>query len=168
MNKKMNNKGFSLVELIIVIAIMAVLVGVLAPAYTRYIENARKSRDVSAVDSVLTVVETSLVDYNARGGSATEVTITVPHTASATNTISVECTVDSDLEAEIAAVMGTYAIAGDWEVTSGTNAADGTITATVNNGSVTFNNAATNTVVTAMETYSAALSGRIDNVVATP
>ena len=31
--KKMNNKGFSLVELIIVIAIMAVLIVVLAPQY---------------------------------------------------------------------------------------------------------------------------------------
>ena len=31
--KKMNNKGFSLVELIIVIAIMAVLIAVLAPQY---------------------------------------------------------------------------------------------------------------------------------------
>lgn len=33
MKKKMNNKGFSLVELIIVIAIMAVLMVVLAPSF---------------------------------------------------------------------------------------------------------------------------------------
>ena len=35
--KKINNKGFSLVELIIVIAIMAVLVGVLAPQFMKYV-----------------------------------------------------------------------------------------------------------------------------------
>ena len=35
--KKTNNKGFSLVELIIVIAIMAILAGALAPALIKYI-----------------------------------------------------------------------------------------------------------------------------------
>ena len=45
MNKKqksLTNKGFSLVELIIVIAIMAVLVGVLAPQFLKYVEQSRK------------------------------------------------------------------------------------------------------------------------------
>ncbi len=44
MNKKqksLTNKGFSLVELIIVIAIMAVLVGVLAPQFIKYVEQSR-------------------------------------------------------------------------------------------------------------------------------
>ena len=37
--KKTNNKGFSLVELIIVIAIMAILAGAIAPALIRYIDS---------------------------------------------------------------------------------------------------------------------------------
>lgn len=46
MKKKMNNKGFSLVELIIVIAIMVILVAVLAPQYLKYVEKSRVSTDV--------------------------------------------------------------------------------------------------------------------------
>jgi len=53
MNKKqknLTNKGFSLVELIIVIAIMAVLVGVLAPQYIKYVEKSRVSVDAQQVE----------------------------------------------------------------------------------------------------------------------
>ena len=45
--EKMNDKGFSLVELIIVIAIMAVLVVVLAPQYLKYVEKSRVSADAT-------------------------------------------------------------------------------------------------------------------------
>jgi len=58
--KKMNNKGFSLVELIIVIAIMAILAGAIAPALIRYIDKSRKSNDVSSCKTIKTAVETAL------------------------------------------------------------------------------------------------------------
>lgn len=43
--KKMNNKGFSLIELIIVIAIMAVLVAIIAPNLTKYLGSSKKGAD---------------------------------------------------------------------------------------------------------------------------
>lgn len=59
---KLNNKGFSLVELIIVIAIMAVLIGVLAPQYLKYVERSRQSADIDNVDQMISAVEIYAAD----------------------------------------------------------------------------------------------------------
>ena len=67
MEKKMNNKGFSLVELIVVIAIMAVLVGVLAPQFIKYVEKSRESTDIQNADSVKNVVEAYYADKEGVG-----------------------------------------------------------------------------------------------------
>ena len=45
--RKKNNKGFSLVELIIVIAIMAILVAILAPQFLKYVERSRNTADIA-------------------------------------------------------------------------------------------------------------------------
>lgn len=45
--KKMNNKGFSLVELIVVVLIMAIIAVALAPQVMKWVENSRKSTDVT-------------------------------------------------------------------------------------------------------------------------
>ena len=74
MNKKqksLTNKGFSLVELIIVIAIMAVLVGVLAPQYLKYVTNSKISTDISSADSIRTVVNTLIADTKLTGTTVT-------------------------------------------------------------------------------------------------
>lgn len=60
--EKKNNKGFSLVELIVVIAIMAVLVGVLAPTLIGNIEKSRESKDLQNLDSIRQAVVTAMAD----------------------------------------------------------------------------------------------------------
>lgn len=62
---KLNNKGFSLVELIIVIAIMAVLIGVLAPQYLKYVEKSRVSTDKDNVVSIESALQVWAADPDA-------------------------------------------------------------------------------------------------------
>lgn len=62
LNKKKNNKGFTLVELVIVVAILAILVGLLAPQYTKYIEKSRQSADVNNMEELVKAIEVYSVD----------------------------------------------------------------------------------------------------------
>lgn len=57
LNKKKNNKGFTLVELVIVIAILAILVGLLAPQYTKYVEKSRKAADADNLEEMVKAVQ---------------------------------------------------------------------------------------------------------------
>lgn len=62
MKKELNNKGFSLVELIIVIAIMAVLMGVLAPQYLKYVKQSKISTDITNAQEIATAINTAVAD----------------------------------------------------------------------------------------------------------
>lgn len=60
--RKQKNKGFSLVEVIIVIAIMVVLVGVLAPQFIKHVERSRESKDLSNIEEYKVTIEAIAAD----------------------------------------------------------------------------------------------------------
>ena len=70
------NKGFSLVELIIVIAIMAILFGVMAPQLIKYIEKSKVSSDTQLAGTVQTAVVTALSDPEVNDWSLYDSTFT--------------------------------------------------------------------------------------------
>ena len=113
MNRK-NNKGFSLVELIVVVAIMAVLVGVLAPAYLRYVEKSRYQKDASAVAEAVEAIkvcaaEEAIYDYLVTNtANAAKVTIADGDTSDTTfKGFKFKATGGTVLEAELAKTIGT-------------------------------------------------------------
>ena len=96
LNKKKNNKGFTLVELVIAIAILAILVGLLAPQYTKYVEKSRKSADASNMDEMVKAVQV----YAADGSNNIAVeTISIGETV----------TVDGDAKTAFAAALDEFA-----------------------------------------------------------
>ncbi len=84
--KKLNNKGFSLVELIIVIAIMAVLVGVLAPQYLKYVEKSRVSSDRDNVDAIVSALQVYAVDPDATSTFTNGQKVEITRTSTTPNT----------------------------------------------------------------------------------
>ena len=135
-NKKMNNKGFSLVELIIVIAIMAVLVGVLAPAYLRYVEKSKKSADVQAIDAVMSAMEAAAIDPSLNMADNDTMTVTISKSAMTFKHGNSDATGDK-VNKELKETLGDYKLKGTWK--DGTNnVANIEIVGKVNAGSVTF------------------------------
>ena len=95
MNMFKNNGGFTLVELIVVIAILAILAGVAVPVYSGYIAKAEQAADYTLLDSVKTAATFAVTekDYNAvvesitvtDGSTKVDVTVTTTTTNGATS-----------------------------------------------------------------------------------
>lgn len=130
MKKKKNNKGFSLVELIVVIAIMAVLVGVLAPQFIGYVNNSRISTDIQNVEEMKNAYDV----YMAEQGTVSDIAELV---ASDQKSI----TIPDDV-AKAAGIKATYIFKATWTNPSVTYDVDGggwKVTGTATGKSKTYN-----------------------------
>lgn len=60
-------EGFSLVELIIVIAIMAILIGIIALAVIPYLNKSKESKDLSSLDTIASALTTAVAQTKISG-----------------------------------------------------------------------------------------------------
>lgn len=73
---KKNNKGFTLAELLIVVAIIAVLVAVAIPVLTNQLENARESTDAANLRDAYAAATVAILQDDTSGVSAGPVAMT--------------------------------------------------------------------------------------------
>ncbi|MDO4276900.1 MAG: prepilin-type N-terminal cleavage/methylation domain-containing protein [Eubacteriales bacterium] len=64
------NRGFTFIELVFVLAILVILIGITAPRYIKFLEQAQMSADVSNMSDLATAVKVATVDadYNVKEG----------------------------------------------------------------------------------------------------
>lgn len=65
MKRKTGRAGFTLIEMIVVIAIIAVLIALAAPLVTRYVATAKQARADAAAKSLCTAADAWLAGENA-------------------------------------------------------------------------------------------------------
>lgn len=126
--KKTDNKGFSLVELIIVIAIMAILVGVVGTQVIPYLNRSREAKDLQ----ILSAYSTAAV--SAYSMNAEKISSTVTVTVNATSTTDDLSGTDKDKVATVVAELAGYANTAviPWSSAKGTALKTGSFTITIN------------------------------------
>ena len=114
-----NNKGFSLVELIVVVAIMAVLMGILVPTLVKNVEKSKKQKDASAIEEIRSTMVTTLADPTYSDIEATivydDTTIDIDDPGTTGSITAVSPITDAEVKTFLTAVSADVK---DWKFTS--------------------------------------------------
>ena len=105
---KKNQKGFTLVEVIVVLVILAIMAAVLVPSLVGYIDKARQNTIVTETRSIVTAVQTLASEKYAKNGDTATTTYNLGDTETDTviaySGIQALCEIsvnDSNLEATV-------------------------------------------------------------------
>lgn len=85
-------RGFTLVELMITVAVIGILAAIAYPSYTQYIVRANRSAAQSFMFSVANKQEQYILDARTYAGTLDELNMTAPAEISGKYTITVSCT----------------------------------------------------------------------------
>ena len=124
---KTTQKGFTLIELMIVVAIIGILAAVAIPAYQDYIARSQVTAGLAEVNPGKTQVEVMINDGNATGVDASTVGLqstsercsTIVATAATTGVASITCTLKGTPEVLNRTIAVSRTSTGAWSCVTG-------------------------------------------------
>ncbi|MBP5184228.1 MAG: prepilin-type N-terminal cleavage/methylation domain-containing protein [Lachnospiraceae bacterium] len=132
-NLKKNNKGFSLVELIVVVLIIAIIAVALAPQVIKWVDQARKNTKENNSATIKSAIQTCVAEVQSKTSiNATKITVKgTTVTLDTDTTVSEGVTFKSLIQAAIEGIKDDantyyYNVSGTGAVTESTTGASGT------------------------------------------
>lgn len=104
--KLKDKKGFTLVELIVVLVILAILAALLIPALTGYIDKANKEKVVSETRMVVMAAQTELSEAYGKAGAGKKIATSTDDNATLTSAITTLSEIKSSAHFKVEATAG--------------------------------------------------------------
>ena len=107
--KKNNKKGFTLIELVIVIAILAILALILVPAISKYVDNANTAKNEASARVIYTnaVLANATIQYAKEATPESKKAVLIAKTADLSNITATTVNVLLDSDGEVVSITYT-------------------------------------------------------------